>query len=148
VLSYRRGGILTNWKNTPKNIEKYQGFVYKITNKTNNKYYIGKSNFWYIEKKPPLKGRKNKRHVKKETKWRDYWGSSESLRKDIEELGVENFRREILWLCQNKWEMSYFETKEQIDRNVLFDDYSYNGIINCRIPKAPKETIEKFNCIL
>lgn len=114
-------------------LEDYQGFVYVITNLTNNKYYIGKKNFWRIKKLPPLKGKKNKRHKKVETDWRDYWGSSEELKKDIEKLGKNKFRRDIIYLCKDKWEMSYIELRQQILMNVLFDKNSYNNIVNVRL---------------
>ena len=39
----------------------YEGFVYLITNTTNNMKYIGKKLAKFKTTKPPLKGRKNKR---------------------------------------------------------------------------------------
>ena len=40
--------------------DEYEGFVYLITNKTNNKKYIGKKLAKFKTTKPPLKGKKNK----------------------------------------------------------------------------------------
>ena len=37
-----------------------EGFVYLITNKTNNKKYIGKKLAKFKKTRPPLKGKKNK----------------------------------------------------------------------------------------
>ena len=126
---------MSEWQNVPKNIEDYQGFVYMIRRHIDDddKYYIGKKNFWKVVKYPPLKGRKNKRHKKVETKWRDYWGSSDALKKDVKKYGKKNFRREMLYLCKDKWEMSYKELQEQMRRNVLFDENSYNNIIQVRL---------------
>ncbi len=118
-----------------KNIRDYYGFVYEIKNKINGRYYIGKKFFWRSNSLKPLKGRKNKRHKKVESDWKEYWGSSNELLSDIEKFGKENFERKILRLCKNKWECAYYELEEQVLRGVMFDEYSYNGIINCRLKK-------------
>jgi hypothetical protein len=36
--------------------------------------------------------------------WQDYYGSSDALSKDIERLGQDRFRREILYYCRSKAE--------------------------------------------
>ena len=41
--------------------QNYAGFVYVITDLSNQKKYIGKKLFWKIEKKRPLKGKVNKK---------------------------------------------------------------------------------------
>ena len=110
-----------------------EGFVYIITNLTNNKKYIGKKLARFKVTKPPLKGKKNKRRSTKESDWRTYWGSSEHLLSDVKELGEENFTREILHYCQSRGMLSYLEAKEQFDREVLLTDEYYNGIINVRV---------------
>lgn len=111
----------------------HQGFVYEITDTFNKKLYIGKKLFWTTKKLPPLKGLKNKRHRKIETTWADYYGSCDALSAEIARIGVEHFERRILYMCANKNQMSYFETKEQFDRDVLFKPEYYNGMISCRI---------------
>jgi len=113
-----------------------EGFVYLITNLTNNKKYIGKKLARFKVTRPPLKGKKNKRRSTKESDWRTYWGSSEHLLSDVQELGEENFTREVLHYCQSKGMLSYLEAKEQFDREVLLSDDYYNGIINCKIHKT------------
>ena len=110
-----------------------EGFVYLITNLTNNKKYIGKKLARFKVTKPPLKGRKNKRRSTKESDWRTYWGSSDYLNADVLELGEENFTREILHYCDSRGALSYLEAKEQFDREVLLTDEYYNGIINVRV---------------
>jgi hypothetical protein len=113
--------------------DEYEGFVYLITNTTNDRKYIGKKLAKFKTTKPPLKGKKNKRRGYKESDWRDYWGSSDKLQADVEQLGADKFTREILYFCSSRAEMSYLEAKEQFDRRVLETEEYYNGIINVRV---------------
>lgn len=117
----------------PTQLEDWVGFVYLITDLENGKKYVGKKNFWSTRKLPPLKGQKRRRTVKKESDWKDYFGSSEQVKLLVEESGRDRFKREILRLCKSKGEMSYFEAKEQFDRDVLFRDDYYNEFIGCKI---------------
>jgi|TARA_B110000977_G_scaffold60790_1_gene82537 hypothetical protein len=110
-----------------------EGFVYLITNLTNDRKYIGKKLARFKTTKPPLKGRKNKRRGTKESDWRSYWGSSDKLLADVETLGEDKFTREILHFCPSRGVLSYIEAKEQFDRRVLETDEYYNGIINVRV---------------
>ena len=109
------------------------GFVYLITNITNNKKYIGKKLAQFKVTKPPLKGKKNKRRSTKESDWRTYWGSSDNLLADVAALGEDKFTREIIHYCPSRGILSYLEAKEQFDRRVLETDDYYNGIINVRV---------------
>lgn len=118
---------------TSEMIGDYVGFVYLIVDKTNNRKYIGKKLFKSKRKLPPLKGKTRKRTVVKESDWQDYFGSSEEVKSLVEQLGRDNFHREILHLCRSKGEMSYLELKEQVDREVLLRDDYYNNIIQVRI---------------
>jgi hypothetical protein len=115
------------------------GFVYIITNLTNNRKYIGKklakfSKTTYKVQKLKNGTKKRKRiRSKIDSDWQTYWGSSPELLRDVEQLGTENFSREILYYCQSKAECSYIEAREQFSRRVLESTDYYNGIINCRI---------------
>ena len=121
-----------------------EGFVYLITNTTNNRKYIGKKLAKFKTTKPPLKGKKNKRRGTKESDWRDYWGSSDHLLADVKRLGPDKFTREILHYCPSRGVLSYLEAKEQFDRRVLETDEYYNGIINVRVgsSKVLKEYLQ------
>ena len=109
------------------------GFVYLITNLTNDRKYIGKKLARFKTSKPPLKGRKNRRRGTKESDWREYYGSNDELNKDIEQLGTENFQREILYYCNSKAECSYIEAREQFRHKVLETPQYYNGHIQVRV---------------
>lgn len=109
------------------------GFVYEIYDTVDDRYYIGKKVFWNSIKLRPLKGKKNSRHQKKESDWRDYYGSNETIKKLIEAHGKERFSRKILVFCRNKTELSYWETRIQFERDVLRDSKYYNDLIHCRI---------------
>ena len=126
-----------NWTYQGKEVteipDEYEGFVYLITNLTDNRKYVGKKLAKFKTTKPPLKGKKNKRRGYKESDWRDYWGSSDKLIADVEKLGENNFTREILYFCKSRGEMSYLEAREQFERRVLETDEYYNGIINVRV---------------
>lgn len=130
---------LGHWSFTGDLPEKFYGFVYIITNKTNNRKYIGKKQCVTVIKRRPLKGKKNKRHIEKETDWRSYCGSSEQLLKDIEVLGKQNFTFDIIKFCDSKSDLAYSEAKLQFDNDVLLSEDYYNGIINVRIGKIAKK---------
>ena len=109
------------------------GFVYLITNTTNGRMYIGKKLVQFKRSRPPLKGRRNKRRYKVNSDWQEYYGSSDNLIIDIKRLGKDNFKREILFYCKSKAELSYIEAREQFARKVLESNDYYNGHIRVRI---------------
>jgi hypothetical protein len=111
------------------------GFVYIITNKTNNKRYIGKKLLTNKKKRKPLKGRVNARRYVVESDWKEYTGSSPKLNLDITSLGKENFQFDILSFHPSKLLLAYHETKEIVDRNAIFSSDYYNEVLNLRIRK-------------
>jgi hypothetical protein len=115
------------------NKESWVSFVYLITNLVNDRKYIGKKGFTFSKTKQ-VKGKKKR--FKVESDWKDYYGSSEELKAEVEKFGEKAFRREIIRLCKSKGEASYFEAKEQFARNVLESAEYYNSWISCRIRKS------------
>ena len=115
------------------------GFVYLITIVTSVRKYIGKKLAKFSKttvKTVKLKnGTKKKKKIrsKVDSDWRDYYGSSPNLQKDIDTIGTENFTREILYYCNSKAQCSYIEAREQFSRKVLESDDYYNGHIQVRV---------------
>jgi hypothetical protein len=115
------------------------GYVYCITNLTNNRKYIGKklakfskTTYKTVKQKNGIKKRKKIR-TKIDSDWREYYGSSPELTADVITLGTENFSREILYYCKSKSECSYIEAREQFARRVLESTDYYNGHIQVRV---------------
>lgn len=114
-------------------LKKYAAFVYLITNLKTDRLYIGLKQTSFAKTKQ-VKGKKKR--IRVESDWRDYWSSSEELKKDVETLGEQSFKREILYFCEMKSHANYLEAREQMDRRVLENpDKYYNGIINCRVSR-------------
>ena len=116
-------------------INEYYGFIYRITNTVNGYDYVGRKYFKTIKKRPPLKGKKNKRRETVETDWKTYWGSSPRLQADIDLLGKDKFTREIIHLCESRGETNYLEAYYQFKEDVLLRENNYNGIIQIRLGK-------------
>jgi hypothetical protein len=115
------------------------GFVYLITNRITGRMYVGKKLAKFSRttyKTVKLKNgnkRKKKIRSKIDSDWQQYYGSSPELSRDVEQLGTENFTREILYYCKSKAECSYIEAREQFSRRVLESADYYNGHIQVRV---------------
>lgn len=115
------------------------GFVYLITNTDNGKMYVGKKLAKFAKttyKVVKLKnGTKKRKKIKSkiDSDWQQYYGSSPNLTEDVNKLGNDNFKREILYYCKSKAECSYIEAREQFARRVLESDDYYNGHIQVRV---------------
>jgi hypothetical protein len=115
------------------------GFVYIITNTTNGRMYIGKKLAKFSKttyKTVKLKnGTKKKKRIRSkiDSDWQDYYGSSVELTRDVEQLGTDKFKREVLYYCKSKAECSYVEAREQFSRRVLESKDYYNGHIAVRV---------------
>ena len=108
----------------------YYGFVYLITNTVNGKKYIGRK---YLTKAgyKTVKGKRKK--IRVDSDWRDYYGSSPALAKDIEVYGKEAFTREILRLCKTRGECNYFEAKYIFETDAVLDGNYYNNWVSAKI---------------
>lgn len=116
------------------------GFVYLITDNINNRKYIGKK-LYHSSKIRQVKLKKKKYKV--ESDWRDYFGSNDALKLEVEKHGPENFTREILYQCQGKGECNYWEAYEQFSRHVLLSPDYYNGWISAKITEAHVAKLRK-----
>lgn len=95
-------------------INGYYGFVYLITNTTNNRKYIGRKYFWSFRKK---KG--HTRRTKQESDWKKYYGSCPELKEEIKTTGKEYFKREILSIHTTLGKCNYEETRQLFVNSVL-----------------------------
>ena len=116
------------------------GFVYKITNLTDGKFYIGKKVFWNNKKHKLTRkqlaeqsgpGRKPTHEViRTESDWKTYWGSNKQLLADIKALGEDHFECLILHVCKTKKQLTYYEMHYQCKFECLVSpSLSYNDNI-------------------
>ena len=125
------------------NIEQFPegsyGFIYKITRLSDGKFYVGRKNL-HTERSKPLtkkelsehtgKGKKpTKKKVIAESDWKAYFGSEASLKVDVKEQGKDAYKREILFICMHKKQMTYQELRHQILEGCLESDNCFNGNI-------------------
>jgi len=113
----------------------YYGFVYLIIDLTNNKKYIGRKYLWSRRAKK-IKGKRRRSITVKESDWRYYKSSSDVLKQQISEHGLNKFSFIILYFCKTKGMTNYSEVKEQFARDVLY----------ARLPNGDFEYYN--NCIL
>lgn len=127
-------------------IEQWHGFIYRISNTITGQQYIGKKAFHSVTRRK-VKGKKNRKVIKKESKWREYTGSSTHLNADIEKYGKENFLFEIESLHQTKASLYYAEVEKQVKENVLREKIKdginkyYNRQIGSVKFMPPEETL-------
>jgi hypothetical protein len=132
-MSYENPWLYENKIFESDDIDNYIGFVYLITNLTDNKKYIGKKLFGTTKVRQV---NKKKKRYKVESNWKDYYGSSENLLTDVDKYGKLNFKREIIRLCKTKGECSYFEAKEQFAVDAVIDPCYYNSWISVRVRRS------------
>ena len=111
---------------TDEDIKGYYGFIYEIENLIDGKLYLGRKYFTKAGTKQ-VKGKRKK--TRKESDWRDYYGSSPRLLEDVEKLGKDKFVRRIVRLCKTRGETNYWEAKLQFANQVLESDKYYNDNI-------------------
>ena len=115
------------------------GFVYIITNTISGRMYVGKKLARFKTTRYKMHTQKNGKKIRKKIRgavasdWQEYYGSSDQLNRDVESIGRDQFRREILYYCRSKAELNYIEAREQFARKVLESDQYYNGHIRVRV---------------
>lgn len=125
------------------------GFIYRITELDTGREYIGKKQFTKLKRKK-IKGRKNRKHIRSDSNWMEYTGSSNELNEAIEKNGKDKYQFEIISLHKTKGSLAYAEVRRQILENVLckrLDDgitrKYYNKYINAVKFLPPPETLEE-----
>lgn len=112
-----------------KNIETGQFYIGRKVLQNNIKRKIGKKEKALIEGK----GRKPAfERLKKESNWKEYWGSCKPLLEEVSKIGEDKFERRILAFAFNKKQLSYLEVKFQMIYHVLENKLSYNDNIQGR----------------
>lgn len=99
-------------------VSEWYGFIYRIVELDTGRHYIGKKQLHATTRKV-VAGRKNRKKVVKESKWRQYTGSSTHLNEAIAKKGMENYKFYIESLHKTKASMSYAETRKHILEDVL-----------------------------
>ena len=99
-------------------ISEWFGFIYRITEISTGREYIGKKQFFQYLKKA-VKGKVNKRSVKKESDWKSYTSSSVHVNNAIIECGKENYIFAIESLHKTRGSLVYAEVRCQILEDVL-----------------------------
>jgi len=115
------------------------GFVYIITNLDSGRRYIGKKLLKFKRTKT-VKGKKKKILV--DSDWKTYWGSNKVLIEEVQSLGLDKYKREIIRLCKSKGELNYFEAKYQFTMGALESDRFYNEWVSCKIHKAHLKNVD------
>jgi hypothetical protein len=132
-MSYENPWTLDGKIVDTEDIKDYYGFVYCITNLADGRKYIGKK-FFYASKTKQVK--KKKKRYKAESDWKTYYGSNDALKEDVNTLGKDKFKREILRLCKTKGTCNYYEAREQFVLDVLRDPNYYNIWIQVKVHKS------------
>lgn len=133
-MSYENPWIFKGSEFDSEQISDHVGFVYRITNLNDGRFYIGKKLFTKAGRKQ-VKGKKKK--IRLESDWKNYYSSSEELNEDVKKLGKQTFKREILRLCLSKTECTYHEARYQFQYEVLTEN-TYNKWIQCKIRRNGK----------
>ena len=113
-LNYENPWILLERSFNSSDVGDYFGFVYRITNITTHKSYVGRKYFWSFR---TPKGKKRK--VKQESDWKKYYGSCPELKEDVNLFGKNKFSREILSLHDTKGQTNFEETRQLFLNEVL-----------------------------
>jgi hypothetical protein len=122
-------------------IKSYFGFVYLITDLSNQKHYVGKKFIWSYRK---VKGKT--RRQKFESDWKKYYSSNDTV-KAIGKTCPDLLRREILHLCTSAGECNFRELDEIIKRDALWrDDYMNDNLLREVFQKECYKVFQQRGC--
>ena len=107
------------------------GFVYMITNMTNQKKYIGRKYFGKY-RRVKKSGSTRRKIIRSDSDWKEYIGSSDELKKDIEILGKDKFKFEILIMGRTRGQVNFLEETTHHKMDVILRDDFYNLAIGPR----------------
>ena len=96
------------------------GFIYEITNLSNNKRYLGRKTI----RKPNYTSGINKGKSKGNYVFTTYCGSSKSLLEDIKRGNT--YKKEIIRWCYSKAELTYYESQAIYCSDSLIREDFYN----------------------
>jgi hypothetical protein len=99
-------------------IDEWFGFIYRITELSTGKEYIGKKQFHSYCRKA-VKGKKRKKMVITENDWKAYTSSSTHINEAIKTHGKTAFRFEIESLHATRGSLVYAEVRYQVTEDVL-----------------------------
>jgi len=133
------GKIVTEISDMPDNT---YGFIYEVTHKPTGRKYIGKKVLFFernvkIGKKEAeilreerkaqgIGGRiPTKKLVRKESDWKDYYGSHKDILQIVKAGNQFEFDRKILTFVPNKKLLTYYECKYLFINEVLEDRNNY-----------------------
>lgn len=114
------------------------GFVYEITNNSNNKKYIGKKLFYSTK---TIQKNLKKKKIKVESNWKEYNGSNKTLLIDIENSNP-TLEKTILKICYSKSECSYYEAFYQFQSNCILSPNYYNDWISLKVTRKHLSKIQ------
>lgn len=103
------------------------GFVY-LLEFSNGMKYIGRKSLYHTRTLKPLKGKKRKRKKTVDSDWKTYCGSikNEEFCEGFKSKKITVVKREIVHICYDQWDLTYYETKYQFDSDCLIKEDYYN----------------------
>ena len=101
------------------------GFIYEVEHKKTGEKYIGKKVVYFNRTLPPLKGKKRKRKVTKESDWQTYCGSNPRIKELLKEGNQSEFIRIILKFVSSKKLLTYYENKYLFMKGVIEPESKY-----------------------
>jgi len=121
------------WLNKTKDISKYIGFVYRVTEIDTGKIYIGLKKYYFKKTLPPLKGYKRKRKSLIESDWKTY-NTSNTYLMDAIQNNPKNYKKEILKNFEKVSELKAYEAYLQLKayfsgewKNYINEYISFRG---------------------